>query len=630
MQNITLQPQTSPAQLVKAFGIPELDLDQQTLDKLDAYHKVSPIEFHGYGFPNTRFADGVFVLKRPENSQSKEMFYYESGTYLQLTRLSELNEGNNIKSWIPLESAIYFSMDFGGNEKPQIHRMDYATFNIERLTNDTYMYYLSPAVYDHYIAFSSNKRNNVDFDCYLFDVDTGKEIMIYQGVGMYRAKLSPDLSKVVLHRSISRLESVLFVGDFNFETVKQEDLYSISDQLGKTYIEDIQWKSGSNDTLFISTTCYSEFINVIEYNITTRAIKHITTPAGLLPINWDTSISTFADGVILNANEGGSSRVYYCSNGAVAKVEIPALGVINNLLSNHDKSKMMIVLDNVHSPSTLYEYDINFNRKEFLKAETDFVVSEPEIVSFKSFDGLEIPAFYYKAKKEKSPVVLYMHGGPASQIKATFSPPNHCLSFQFMVNEMGISVLAPNVRGSSGYGATYQAADDGLKRVDSVYDIGACIEWIKTQPNLDSEKICIMGRSYGGYMVLAGLVEYPQLHCGIDTCGISDFVSFLQSMPEFRRDLRRPEYGDERIPEVYDFLKRISPLTNASKIKVPLLIGQGENDIRVPLGEAVQIANTVKESWLMVAEKEGHVFFQKSVLDYYRKLITFFLIKHMQ
>ncbi|KAJ3271689.1 Dipeptidyl aminopeptidase [Terramyces sp. JEL0728] len=630
MENVKLYPQTSPAPLVRAFGIPELDLDQQTLDKLEDYHKVSAIEFKGYGHPGTRFANGIFILKRPANSQSKEIFYYEDGQWEQITHLSELNQGNNISRWFPLKSGVYFSMDYGGNEKSQLHKLHYDSLKIERLTNDSYIYHLSLEIYEQHIVYSTNKRNNVDFDCYLLNVETGKEIMIYQATGVFFAMLSPDFSKVLLCRNISRLETVLLVGDFNFETVQDADLHSISDQIGTSNIDSAVWKPNSNNILYFSTTKYSEFATVVEYNVATKAVKHITTPSGPHPVDWDTKLKPFNDGVLLVVNEGGNSVLFHYADEKLAKLELSSIGVVKGEYINMENTKLMVELDNIHSPSTLYEFDANFSGKEFMKAKANFVVAEPEKVSFKSFDGLQIPAFYYKANREKSPVVLYMHGGPASQLKATFCPPNHCLSFQYLVNEMGISVLAPNVRGSSGYGATYQAADDGMKRMDSVYDIGACIKWIKSQPNLDGNKICIMGRSYGGYMVLAGLIEYPELHCGIDTCGISDFVSFMNSMPEFRRDLRRPEYGDERVPEMYEFLKRISPLTNASKIKVPLLIGQGENDIRVALGEAVQIANSVEGSWLMVAEKEGHIFFQKSVLDYYRKCITLFLMKYLQ
>ena len=190
-----------------------------------------------------------------------------------------------------------------------------------------------------------------------------------------------------------------------------------------------------------------------------------------------------------------------------------------------------------------------------------------------------------------------------------------------MVNEMGIAIIFPNVRGSSGFGKTFLAMDDGIKREDSVKDIGALFEWIKLQPDLEASKVLVSGGSYGGYMSLAVSTNYAEQIAGsIDVVGISNFVTFLTNTESYRRDLRRVEYGDERIPEMRKFLEAISPLTNAEKIKKPLFVVQGKNDPRVPYTEALQIVERVKKQnvpvWFLMANDEGHGFAKKSNQDF--------------
>jgi dipeptidyl aminopeptidase/acylaminoacyl peptidase len=242
-----------------------------------------------------------------------------------------------------------------------------------------------------------------------------------------------------------------------------------------------------------------------------------------------------------------------------------------------------------------------------------------------------IPAFYYKPRKFKPPypVLISCHGGPEGQYKPFFSSIT-----QFYINEMGIAVIAPNVRGSSGYGKGFLTLDNGYKRENAIRDIGTLLDWIKEQPELDENRIAISGGSYGGYMVLGSMAYYnDQLRCGIDFCGISSFVTFLENTGKYRQDLRRAEYGDERIPEMRKFLNEISPLTNAHKIKKPMFIIQGLNDPRVPVTEAEQIVKAVRKNgvdvWYLLAEDEGHGFGKKSNRDFYNQAKILFLEKYL-
>jgi dipeptidyl aminopeptidase/acylaminoacyl peptidase len=201
---------------------------------------------------------------------------------------------------------------------------------------------------------------------------------------------------------------------------------------------------------------------------------------------------------------------------------------------------------------------------------------------------------------------------------------------QFLVADLGIAVIAPNVRGSDGYGKTFLALDNGFKREDSVKDIGALLDWIALQPEFDKTRVAVYGGSYGGYMVLASLTHYSdRLRAGVDVVGISNFVTFLKNTQDYRRDLRRVEYGDERDPAMLAHLEKISPLNNVKKIGVPLLVVQGLNDPRVPTSEAEQIVKAVraagKECWYLLAKDEGHGFRKKSNRDAYLQTLALFL-----
>jgi dipeptidyl aminopeptidase/acylaminoacyl peptidase len=202
------------------------------------------------------------------------------------------------------------------------------------------------------------------------------------------------------------------------------------------------------------------------------------------------------------------------------------------------------------------------------------------------------------------------------------------------LNELGIAVIAPNIRGSSGYGKEYMSLDNAYNRENSVRDIGALLEWIAEQPELDASRVAIIGGSYGGYMVLAAMVHYPKrIRCGIESIGISNFVTFLQNTGKYRQDLRRQEYGDERDPEMRKFLQQISPLTNAHKITKPLFVVQGLNDPRVPVTEAEQIVKAVRKNkidvWYLLAENEGHGFAKKPNRDFYNQAKMLFLKRYL-
>jgi dipeptidyl aminopeptidase/acylaminoacyl peptidase len=246
-------------------------------------------------------------------------------------------------------------------------------------------------------------------------------------------------------------------------------------------------------------------------------------------------------------------------------------------------------------------------------------LSEPELIRWKSFDGLEITGFHYRAPAKfsgKRPVIINIHGGPEGQSRPTFVGRNN-----YFLNELGVSIIYPNVRGSTGFGKTFVGLDNGLKREDSVKDIGALLDWIATRPDLDPTRVMVTGGSYGGYMTLAVSTHYSaRIRAAVDVVGISNFSTFLKNTESYRRDLRRAEYGDERDPKMSAFFDRMAPLNNAHKIAHPLFVVQGGNDPRVPLSEADQMVERVKQNgkpvWYLMAKDEGHGFAKKQNADF--------------
>jgi dipeptidyl aminopeptidase/acylaminoacyl peptidase len=261
--------------------------------------------------------------------------------------------------------------------------------------------------------------------------------------------------------------------------------------------------------------------------------------------------------------------------------------------------------------------------------------AEPELMHFPGFDRVndeprQLPAFVYRpAGIGPHPVIIYIHGGPESQYRPAFSS-----TFQMWIAELGAAIIAPNIRGSSGYDSEYLSLDNGYQREDAVKDIGSLLDWIAAQPDLDEKRVAVYGGSYGGYMALASAVHYSdRLKAGVDVVGISNFVTFLENTEDYRRELRRREYGDERDPDMRAFLERISPLNNVDRIELPLLVVQGQNDPRVPVTESEQIVAALRQRgqpiWYIKALNEGHGYDRKENQDVFQQAVILFLQRYL-
>lgn len=335
-------------------------------------------------------------------------------------------------------------------------------------------------------------------------------------------------------------------------------------------------------------------------------------------------------------NEDGRSRVVVAdvvTRRALPPPELP-VGVLADLKFSPDALRLAIGLNSATAPADVWTWNIaeaslvRWTHSEMGGLKPADMV-EPSLIRFASFDRRQIPAWVYrpKAVKEPTPVIIDIHGGPEGQSRPGFST-----TYQYWVNALGATVIAPNVRGSTGYGKTYLALDNAMKRQDSVRDIGALLDWIATQTDLDKSRVVVSGGSYGGFMTLAALAAYNDRLAGaIDTVGISDFTTFLTHTEGYRRDLRRVEYGDERDPKMKAEFDRISPLNLTDKMTKPLFVIAGFNDPRVPWTEGEQMVAKVRANggdvWWMMAKDEGHGFRKKQNRDALREAETLFLRK---
>lgn len=367
-------------------------------------------------------------------------------------------------------------------------------------------------------------------------------------------------------------------------------------------------------------------------------------------IGWDVTdfvLSTDGKRGAFVTNEDGASRLYLLNtrNHRYSRVGKIPLGLISDLGFSPDGRKLAITLSTPQSPSDVYVLQLG-RRPEQAGALVRWTFSEvggldpqqftePELLHYPTFDlrgdkRRRVPAFIYRPRGPgPHPVIIHVHGGPESQYRPGFSS-----RAQMWVSELGAAVIAPNIRGSTGYDLEYLVLDNDYRREDAIRDIGALLDWIAAQPDLDESRVAIYGASYGGYVVLASAVLYSdRLRAGVDVVGISNFVSFLENTEDYRRAFRRYEYGDERDPEMRAYLERISPLNNADRINIPLLVVQGRNDPRVPASESEQIVRALRDHgqpvWYIEALNEGHGYARRENRRVYEQATVLFLQQYL-
>ncbi len=528
----------------------------------------------------------------------------------------------------PGHNQFAFQKDVGGNEQWQLYLYDLDTGLQTQLTdgdvrNDDPVF--SPDGSLMTFSYPTDDQGNYTIAVVNPD-DPSTRHAVYEGTGAWWATdINSDGDTAIIRKYVSTTEGQLALLDL--ETGETTPINPSEDAIA---YGSGQFSAGGRSVFYRSNEG-SEFYNLVRYDIESGEQTVLTED-----INW--SVESFdlaptGSRAVISVNAGGLSELRIIDTGTGDTVMTPDLpaGVISGIEYDEDGRNVGFTLDAATSPDNAWSFHVTsgdltqWTDSEIGGLDTSTFV-EPDLIEFSSFDGLEVPAFVFRAPGTgPHPVLIVIHGGPESQYRPRFSS-----NIQFWAAEMGITVIAPNVRGSNGYGRTYVSLDNGYNREDSVRDIGALLDWVETQDDMDTDRTMVYGGSYGGYMVLASMVHYNDRLAGaIDVVGISNFVTFLENTQGYRRDLRRVEYGDERDPDMRAHLEAISPLNSADAISKPLFIIQGLNDPRVPAGEADQMLAAVRanngEAWYLLATDEGHGFRKKSNRDYQYQAIALFL-----
>ncbi len=602
---------------IAAEGVPAIPAE--VTKRLAQYQSARGATFEDWGPSGS-----VLISTRFSDTAQLHLVPFPGGRREQIT-FSE--EPVSTGLFLPGTADLIYTQAKGGNENWQIYRLDRKLGRSTLLTDGKSRNNLGPlSRKGDRLAYSSNRANGRDMDLYTLDLASGKSTLILEAKGSFWGVSDWEAQDrgLLLLKVVSVNDSRPFFLDIKVPNsqpvplLKNEALCSCSSP-----------KFDPAGFLIMGCDQQSEF-----HQLTRDTGK--SNPGAALDVTnkpWDvTEIEVHQDRIAYVKNEDGASKIYFY--GEQLSLDLP-IGVVSGIKFSPDGAQLGFTLSRPDAPSDAYSWDIagrrlvrwTYSEVGGLDPST-FVV--PKRFSYKSFDGLEIPAYVYLPKNAvKAPVVISIHGGPEAQVQPFFSP-----LIQYWVNELGLAVIAPNVRGSTGYGKTYTRLDNAEKREDSVKDIGALLDWIAKQPELDGRRVAVHGGSYGGYMVLASLVHFgDRIKAGVDVVGIANFTTFLEKTSGYRVDLRRVEYGDERDPKMREVFERISPANHAAKIRSALLVAHGRNDPRVPFAEAEQIAGKVRAQgravWTVYADNEGHGFARKENRDYFSAATTLFFKQHL-
>lgn len=518
---------------------------------------------------------------------------------------------------------ILFMKDVGGGEWYQLYRYDMKSGDVALLTDGKSRNLLGPWSSDgDRIVYMSTRRTGKDTDLWLMnpsDPKTDRLLTQLSGGGWQPEDWSPDDKKILLLEELSINESYLWLVDS--ATGEKTPLTPRNATEKVSYGEARFSKDGKG--IYVTTDKDSEFHRLTYIDLATKQPTYLTTS-----MHWDVERFDLAhDGKLLAfvTDEEGLSVLHVRDTTNGKEIPLPRIpaGVIGGLRWHRNGHELGFSLNNSRGPGDCYSLDVANEKLERWTSSETAVKTESfptaELIHWKSFDGKTISGFLYKPSAKfagKRPVLVVIHGGPEGQSQPTFLGRNN-----YFLNELGIALIYPNVRGSTGYGKTFSLLDNGSKREDTYKDISALFDWIATQPELDSARIGVTGGSYGGHMTLAVSTFYSdRIRCSVDVVGMSNLVTFLEHTEAYRRDLRRVEYGDERDPKMREFLEKIAPMNNIEKIKKPMLVIAGKNDPRVPVSESQQIADALKKQgtpvWLMIANDEGHGYRKKPNQDF--------------
>ena len=605
----------APPENIVAAGVPAIPA---ALAETAGRYKENRAAFAPSWHPQRR---ELLISTRFANTYQTHLVKMPGGARQQLTFFPEPVYGG---SFHPQGGDYFvFQKDVGGGEWYQLFRYDMATGTSTLLTDGKSRNLQGPwSSGGESIAYVSTRRTGQDTDLWVMnpaDPKTDHLLTQLQGGGWSPEDWSPDDKHILLLEEVSVNETHLWLVDSR--TGEKTELTPRNPDQKVAYSNPRFSKDGKG--AYFTSDRDSEFQRLVYFDLITKQAR-VLTPN----IPWD--VDQFAlsyDGkrIAFVANEDGLSALHLIDTATTKELPVPRLpvGVVGDVVWHRNNHDLAFSLTTVRLPDDTYSLDADTGKLErWTTSETAVNTSsfvDADLIRWKSFDGKTISGFLTRPPAKftgKRPVLIEIHGGPEGQ-----SRPDFLGTDWYYVNELGIALILPNVRGSTGYGKTFTQLDNGFLREDSYKDINALFDWIGAQPDLDPSRVAIIGGSYGGHMTLAISTFYSdRIKCSIDIVGMSNLVTFLEHTEGYRRDLRRVEYGDERDPKMRAFLEKIAPMNNIERIRKPMLVVAGKNDPRVPMSESDQIVEALKKQgtpvWYVLGKDEGHGFQKKANQDF--------------
>jgi len=591
-------------------------------------------------------------LQRYANTRSAALVGWQDQSALVVTRFAETTQLHRVRHPMGFREQLTFfnepvgavtvpnggardlviiSRDTGGSEFYQLFLFNLKTGASRMVTDGRSRYGSAMWSPDQQsFVYTTTERNGRDWDIHLQTLDGEIQAILETDGGAWGTDdWSDDGKHLLVSKYVSANESYLYELD-----LRSKQLTPLLDR-SKPMSVGLGAYDGAGGVYFTSDEG-SEFMRLNRLELATGAVENVTAD---IPWNVEAfGLSPDKSKLAYSVNEGGVSKLHVRRLPQRQPLRLPALpqGILTSFAFTPDGNGMGLAVNSAKAPSDVYRFEFGdaeltrWTQSEIGGLDRDRFV-EAELIEYETFDGRSIPAFVYRPSTQgPHPVVISIHGGPEGQYRPYFST-----TVQSYVQELDVVYIAPNVRGSDGYGKSYLKIDNGMLREDSVKDIGALLDWIDQQDDLDSDNVSVMGGSYGGYMVLSCMVHYgDRLAAASESVGISNFVTFLENTQPYRQDLRRAEYGDERDPAMRAFLQQASPLNHVDKMVTPVLISQGANDPRVPASESEQIVQALQRAgvpaWYVLAKDEGHGFRKKANRDYVNVVRFEFFRRHLK
>jgi dipeptidyl aminopeptidase/acylaminoacyl peptidase len=539
--------------------------------------------------------------------------------------------GASFAAWSPVDNdQLLVATDRDDDERDELYLVDRRGGPWQRLTkNNNAIYRYGGWTRDgRKIAYASNERDPSVFDIHVLDVMTRETEIVFKGDGRWEASgWSPDGRYLALLKYNSNADNDLFL----YDTLTTE-LTHLTAHEGSAMSSAPEWLPDSR-TFYFTSNLGREFAGLAKMNLDSGRLEWVETP------DWDVERAVVSRNGrylawIVNVDGYSEFNLRDMATGDVVRHYRLPKGVVGALRFSPDSQWLLITHGSATDLWDIYAYLMERDKLTTITHSGNGGISpdtfvEPELVRYPSFDGREIPALFFKptVSQEKMPAIVYVHGGPATQARPDFSPV-----IQYFLSR-GYAVFVPNVRGSSGYGKTYAGLDDAHKRADAVADVEHGARWLASRRDVDSDRLIVVGHSYGGFMVLSCMAMYPERWAaGVDMAAFSNLVSFIENSPPWRRACREAEYGI--LESGREFLEEISPMSHVDKIRAPLLIIHGANDPVVPKSQADELYEAVEAGGIpveyIVLEDEGHTIDRlANRVSAYTRMVEF-LDKHVQ